>query len=78
MTATYKNYSTVVYVHIYRYILSACPCCVLFPSQSKGIIAAAPRHFLPWLFGSTILLFIAEWGVESLPDGGISGIHHSK
>lgn len=62
MTATYKNYSTVVYVHIYRYILSACPCCVLFPYQSKGIIAAAPRRFLSWLFGSNNLAFYSRVG----------------
>uniref|UniRef100_A0A8C6Z1I4 Uncharacterized protein n=1 Tax=Nothoprocta perdicaria TaxID=30464 RepID=A0A8C6Z1I4_NOTPE len=69
ISATYKNYSTVIYVHIYRYILSACPCCVLFPSQSKGIVAAAPRRFLSRHLVETTLLLIAEWGAES-PSAG--------
>lgn len=31
------------------------------------MVTAAPRRFLSWLLVTTILLFIAEWGVQRLP-----------
>lgn len=67
-----------MYISIDTFFLLVPAVCFFPLNRRESLLQHPDTSFLGFLV-KTILLFIVEWGVESLPGvKGIAGIHHSK